>query len=100
MEDNSILGMATPHRDFTNIRIIIQGSMSNNSSELDKLIIQLVHDAQLVSESPANVSMIDRELFYYSVFLGERGGNWLTQLNPKHLVEGDYKRMLEVFSMP
>jgi hypothetical protein len=100
MTDGSILGMATPHRDFTNIRIIIQSSMTQKSSELDGFIVQLVRDAQLVLASPSNISMIDRDLFYYSVYLGERGGSWLGQINPDNLVRDDYVKMLEVFEMP
>lgn len=100
MGDGSILSMATPQRDFTNIRIIIQGSRSNKGSELNQFVVQLVRDAQLILKSPSNVSIIDRELFYYSIYLGERGGKWLSKLNPNSLVDGDYKRILKVFSMP
>ena len=101
MEDkNYILGMATPKRDFTNIRILIQSSMLRKSAECDKYVAQLIHDAQLVLKSPANISAIDRDLFFYSVYLGERGGNWVNQLDPERLKEEDYKKMLEVFEMP
>lgn len=98
MEIVNSLGMATPQRDFTNIRIIIQDSMANKCSELNRFVVQLVHDAQLVVESQSNISLIDRELFYYSLYLGEKGANWLPQLNPNCLVDADYKKVLEVFS--
>lgn len=100
MEIVDTLGMATPQRDFTNIRIIIQGSMANKRSELNRFVIKLVRDAQLVVESPSNISVIDRELFYYSLYLGEKGASWLPQLNPNRLVDDDYKKVLEVFTMP
>ena len=96
-KDNMIFGMATPRRDFTNIRILIQQCMLVRSVEFDSYLSRIVHDAKAIVKSSSNISTIDHEVFYYSVYLGEKGRNWIDQLNPDNLKEEDYKRILEVF---
>lgn len=101
MKQNDIsFGMAMPKRDFTNIRILLRQSMVSRVVEFDDYIARIIHDAQAIVESTSNISTIDREVFYYSVYLGEKGRSWIENINPNNLKEEDYKKMLEVFEMP
>ena len=99
-QNDMILGMAMPKRDFTNIRILLQQSMVARVVEFDDYIARIIHDAQAIVESTSNIAKIDREVFYYSVYLGEKGRSWIEDVNPDNLNEEDYKKMLEVFEMP
>lgn len=95
-----IYGMAMPKRDFTNIRILLQQAMVSRIVEYDHYIVRIVQDAKAVAESFSNIAKIDREMFYYSVYLSEKGKKWIVDVNPDNLREEDYKKMLEVFEMP
>ena len=95
-----VLGMSTMQHDFTSIRILLQVSISEKEFVYREYISNIVRDAKLILQSPSNITTIDRDLFEYSVFLRDRGGDWINQLNPDNLKEEDIKKMLEVFKMP
>ena len=95
-----VLGMSTRQHDFTSIRILLQVSISEEELIYREYISKIIRDAKLIIQSPSNITKIDRDLFEYSVFLRDRGGDWIDQLNPDSLREEDIKRMLEVFEMP
>ena len=92
--------MATRKRDFTTIRILIQQCMLVRSVEFDSYLSRIVHDAKAIVNSSSNISTIDNEVYYYSVYLGEKGRSWIDKLNPDDLKEDDYKKILEVFETP
>lgn len=95
-----VLGMSTKQHDFTSIRILLQVSISEEEFVYREYISKIVRDAKLILQSPSNITTIDRDVFEYSVFLRDRGGDWIGQLNPDSLEEEDIKKMLEVFEMP
>ena len=82
-QNDMIFGMAMPKRDFTNIRILLQQSMVARVVEFDDYIARIIHDAQAIAESTSNIANIDREVFYYSVYLGEKGRSWIEDVNPE-----------------
>ncbi len=101
MDNNSlILGMASNQQDFTSIRILLKMSIEESERSYSSYISRIVRDAKAVLQSPSNISMIDRELYYYSMYLRDRGRDWIEKVNPDKLTEEDYKKMLEVFEMP
>ncbi len=102
MDNNTlVLGMSSSRQyDFTSIRILLQISIEDSEYGYNQYISRIVRDAKLILQSPANIANIDRELFDYSVFLRDRGADWIDQVNPDNLQEDDIKKMLEVFEMP
>jgi len=70
------------------------------SVEFDSYLSRIVHDAKAIVNSSSNISTIDNEVYYYSVYLGEKGRSWIDKLNPDDLKEDDYKKILEVFETP
>lgn len=101
MENNSlILGMASKQQDFTSIRILLKMSLEVRELSYSSYISRIVRDAKAVLQSPANIATIDRELYYYSVYLRDKGSDWIEKMNPDELTEEDYEKMLEVFEMP
>ena len=101
MDNNSlILGMASKQQDFTNIRILLKMSIEVSECSYSSYISRIVRDAKAVLQSPSNISTIDRELYHYSVYLRDRGRDWIEKMNPDELTEEDYEKMLEVFEMP
>lgn len=93
-------GMTIPSRDFSFMRLLLQQSMISNVVEFDKYISRIVEDAKSIVESSENISKIDREFYNYSVYLGEKGRSWITDLDPNDLKKEDYKKILEVFEKP
>lgn len=101
MDNNSlILGMASKQQDFTSIRILLKMSIEVREFSYSSYISRIVRDAKAVLQSPNNITTIDRELYHYSVYLRDRGSDWIESVNPDELTEDDYEKMLEVFEMP
>lgn len=101
MDNNSfVLGMSSKQQDFTSIRILLQVSIEETEFTYRQYVSRIVRDAKLILQSPSNILSIDRELFDYSVFLRDRGADWIGQLDPDDLKVDDIKKMLDVFEMP
>lgn len=95
-----LYGMAMPKRDFTCIRLLLQQSLISKIVEFDDYISCIVRDAKAVAESSSNIATINRDLYYYSVYLGEKGKSWILDVNPNNISVEDYKKILKVFEMP
>lgn len=95
-----LLEMSSKQQDFTSIRILLQVSIQKRDSGYRQYISKIVRDAKLILDSFDNLSRIDREMFDYSIYLGARGSDWITGLNPDNLKDEDIRKMLEVFEMP
>lgn len=101
MANNSlILGMASKQQDFTSLRILLKMSIEAREFSHMSYISRIVKDAKAILESSDNISSIDRELYYYSLFLREKGSDWINNVNPDNMTDEDYEKMLDVFSMP
>lgn len=101
MDNNPfVLGMSSKQQDFTSIRILLQVSIEETEFTYRQYVSRIVRDAKLILQSPSNILSVDRELFDYSVFLKDRGGEWIDQLDPDNLKAEDIRKMLDVFEMP
>lgn len=101
MDYNSlVLGMSSKQQDFTSIRILLQISIEQREVDYGSYISRIVKDAKLILQSPENISAIDREMFDYSIFLSNNGGDWIGKVNPDDLKKEDIRRLLEVFEKP
>ncbi len=101
MEYNTLVfGMSSKQQDFTSIRILLQLSIEHREPNYGLYISRIVRDAKLILQSSDNISAIDREMFDYSIYLSNNGGDWIGKVNPDDLKTEDIKRLLEVFEKP
>lgn len=92
-----MLSFAKSYIDFGPIKSMLRIAIANNTPETTWYISTMVEDAQSLQKSSDNISKIDRTVFSYSVFLSEKGGKVISDINPQKLDISALKLLLEFF---